>query len=63
VALFYCNQIGQRQMLFNRELLQLLLSLNNLNRSLEMLNTRVERLERRVLEMEVLLHKNTRSVR
>lgn len=63
VALFYCNRLGQRQMLFNREILQLLLSLNNLNHSLGMLNTRVERLERRVLEMEALLRKDTRSVR
>jgi len=52
VAMFYCNMLGQRQMLFNYELLQVLKPMMDLSRSIEALHVRVAALEDRIASLE-----------
>jgi hypothetical protein len=52
IVIFYCNLLGQKQMLFNRELLQVLESLISLSHSIEALQTRVAAMEDRIASLE-----------
>ena len=52
IAIFYCNLLGQKQMLFNRELLQVLESIISLSHSIEALQTRVAAMEDRIASLE-----------
>lgn len=52
VVTFYCNRLGERQMLFNRELLQVLKPLTNVPSSIDSLHARLIALEDRVASLE-----------
>lgn len=52
VVVFYCNRLGERQMLFNRELLRVLKPLTSVPSSVDVLHARLIALENRVASLE-----------
>jgi hypothetical protein len=52
VAIFYCNRLGQRQMLFNRALVRLMVTTGEREQTVEALNVRLAQLEARIAELE-----------